>query len=201
MGRRINKRIGGGYLMLTQLIGFRIELESMVDEILDSINTVGYDDKFNLKIETNGKKVNLELHADLYSNLLTFVDISIEEEWRTLVSSNNSLYDSHCITELELAAIRFLKATDRNGDYDDWKNASQTIKYFIWYATTDISDSSECMDGGEDAAMDIVMKANQYHKAIELLIALAMSDDDEANYRSIWSHNVTGFIDGLYTVK
>lgn len=186
---------------LAQLIGFRIELAHLVDEMLDELNTTGYDDKFNLKIETNGSKLELELHADLYERMLKLIDEEIDEWWKVFVTNDPNLIGTNCLTELDLAATRFLKKNDPNGDYDNWEHPHLYIEYFIWEATSDISDSAACMDGGVTIAMDIVKKAGQYHKAIEILIGLATSLDDETNYRAIWSHNVTGYINGFYTIK
>lgn len=39
-----------------------------------------YLDKFDLKLEMNGKSISLGLHADLYDRITTFLEEVIEEE-------------------------------------------------------------------------------------------------------------------------
>lgn len=58
--------------------------ESVYDEengllaVMDN-NDGHYSERFELKIELNGKSISLDLHADLFNRLTTFLEETIEE--------------------------------------------------------------------------------------------------------------------------
>ena len=67
-------------MTLQQLNDFLKHIDKTVDELLNVMDTVHeYDEKFNLKIELNGKTLELDLHADLVNNLMVLLEEEKED--------------------------------------------------------------------------------------------------------------------------
>jgi hypothetical protein len=63
------------------LLKFRKKhMKDTLSEIFDTLESGGDFDKFTVTIQLNGKAVALEMHADLWSRLETFIDETIEED-------------------------------------------------------------------------------------------------------------------------
>lgn len=63
-----------------QLHDFKNHLVDTLDEFLKELDNTGtYDNKYNISIELNGKKVNIEFHADAFSRLETLIETELEE--------------------------------------------------------------------------------------------------------------------------
>jgi hypothetical protein len=63
-----------------ELREFRKQMTETLFQLWDELDKGDYDHKFDLKIEWNGKKIDLPMHADLYSRFERFIDEPIEEE-------------------------------------------------------------------------------------------------------------------------
>jgi hypothetical protein len=63
-----------------ELREFRKQMKETLFQLWDELDAGDYNHKFDLKIEWNGKKIDLPMHADLYSRFERFIDESIEEE-------------------------------------------------------------------------------------------------------------------------
>ena len=60
------------------IIDFLKHMDKSVMDLINEMDKTGhYDEKYNLKIELNGKTLELDLHADLYQRMETLL---IEEE-------------------------------------------------------------------------------------------------------------------------
>lgn len=49
------------------------------DGLMDTLNEGDYEERFDLKLELNGKSISLPLHADLFHRLTTLIVEEIEE--------------------------------------------------------------------------------------------------------------------------
>ena len=59
---------------------FLKHMNKSVVELMDDMDKTGkYDERFNLKIEWNGKQLDLDMHADLYNRLERFLEEEEEE--------------------------------------------------------------------------------------------------------------------------
>lgn len=65
---------------LKELKGFKNHLSQTVNEMFISVNEEGYVNIPDLKLELNGKKLVLPLHADLSEKIDNFLKEVIEEE-------------------------------------------------------------------------------------------------------------------------
>lgn len=67
---------------LQKLNAFMNHLEKSKDEMLDIIGsrTGNYEERFDIKIAINGKKITIPLCADSYSRLEQFISDEIKEE-------------------------------------------------------------------------------------------------------------------------
>ena len=66
---------------VTELREFRKHMYETSEELLDELDEgKDYDNKFDLRLELNGKRIDLEMCADLYNRLVTFIDDTIKEE-------------------------------------------------------------------------------------------------------------------------
>jgi len=54
---------------------FKKHLDASATDIINN----GYDEKHNVTISCNGKEIVLDLHADLYNNLLSLLAEEMEE--------------------------------------------------------------------------------------------------------------------------
>lgn len=48
--------------------------------LMDILIEGNYEERFDLKIEVNGKSVSLDLHADLFNRLTSLIEKEIEEK-------------------------------------------------------------------------------------------------------------------------
>ena len=58
---------------------FLDHMQKSVFELMDTLETGDYEERFNLNISLNGKELSLPLHADLYSRLESFLNEEMEE--------------------------------------------------------------------------------------------------------------------------
>ena len=65
---------------IVELREFRKQMTESLHELWDTLESGDYDSKFDLKIEWNGKKIDLPMHADIYSRFERFIEETIEEE-------------------------------------------------------------------------------------------------------------------------
>jgi hypothetical protein len=62
---------------------FRSHLDKTVTELLDSLDNGDLDERFDLKIEINGKSTAIEMHADLYDAIDGIIQDEIADEEET----------------------------------------------------------------------------------------------------------------------
>jgi hypothetical protein len=67
-------------VQLDRLREFRSQMTQSLHELLDALDENDYDHKFDLHIEWNGHKLELPMHADIYSRFEAFIEETIEEE-------------------------------------------------------------------------------------------------------------------------
>jgi hypothetical protein len=59
---------------------FRSHLDKTVTELLDALDNGDLDERFDLKIEINGKSTAIPMHADLYDAIDGIIQDEIEDE-------------------------------------------------------------------------------------------------------------------------
>ena len=61
------------------ILEFMEHMQKSVFELMDTLETGDYEERFNLNISLNGKELSLPLHADLFSRLETLLQEEKEE--------------------------------------------------------------------------------------------------------------------------
>jgi hypothetical protein len=62
-----------------EINSFMDHMQKSVFELMDTLETGDYEERFNVKISLNGKELSLPLHADLFSRLETLLKEEKEE--------------------------------------------------------------------------------------------------------------------------
>jgi len=64
---------------MSNLKDFKEHVERSIYTMLDLMQEGDYEERFDLVLELNGKKVEIPMHADLYQRLTRFIQEEIDE--------------------------------------------------------------------------------------------------------------------------
>lgn len=65
--------------MTSKLREFKDHVEESIFLLMDTIDNGDYEERFDLTLEMNGKKIAMPMHADLYERLTRFIQEEIDE--------------------------------------------------------------------------------------------------------------------------